>query len=136
MAFLSQIILHPVFQSYGDSFSGAHLGQKMEVLGLLIPFITTVSATSLIALKIILVTHRSQRQRHYAKVIEILVESAAMVSIVILGTAILALMATISPFDLSTTRGKVCWQLYNYLLFVQLPITVSKVCCSDSGCIY
>lgn len=109
------------------------LGELIQALGLLSSFITTVFATSLIAFKIIRVTRQSHRQHHYRRVIEILVQSAAIVSIVMLGLVILSLMAFVSPFDVSTASGRFCYQLYTYLVFAQNPILVSNLSLSGYG---
>lgn len=99
----------------------------MQALAELGSFTTTVSATLRIALKIILVTHRSHRHFRYTRIIEILIQSAAIVSILLLGLGILKLIDFMHPLGLSTTGGRVFYQVYNYLRFTQPPITVSKL---------
>lgn len=100
----------------------------MLALGVLSTFITTISATFLMALKIILVTHQSRRQHQYSRIIEIIVQSAAIVSVGTLCLAILSLIDFISPFEPDTSLGEICHQLYAYLVFVELPIAVSCLC--------
>lgn len=128
---LSNIILCPGFIGYADLFPNAPLDQLIQALGVISSFITTVSTTFLIALKITLVTRQSRRLHHYTKIIEILVQSAAMLSILLLVLAILILVDFVNPFDITTTTGMFCYQLNNYLLYTQLPIEVSNICCSD-----
>lgn len=93
-------------------------------LALLFSATTTVSATSLIALKIVLVTRRSRMQHSYAKIVEILIESAALVSIVLLGVAILELISYVSPYKLGTTSGRHLFQMLQYLSSLYTPVTV------------
>ncbi|KAF5313766.1 hypothetical protein D9619_013679 [Psilocybe cf. subviscida] len=66
-------------------------------LGILFSAATTVLATSMIALKIILVTRESRSQYSYTKVIEILVQSAALQSAVLLVNGIIVFMAYVDP---------------------------------------
>lgn len=62
---------------------------------------TTVSATSMIALKIILVTRESHARYSYAKVIEILVQSAALESLVMIVNCI----ADIAQYALAASNS-------------------------------
>lgn len=93
-------------------------------LATLSTFITTVSATSLVVLKITLVARQSQMRHSYTKIIEIIIESAGLVSIVLLGMSILDLLSYVHPFDPSTTLGTALNQTYAYLSYCQAPITV------------
>ncbi|KAF5317745.1 hypothetical protein D9619_012549 [Psilocybe cf. subviscida] len=85
---------------------------------------TTASATSLIALKIIRTTRESQMHYSYTRIVQILVESAALVSIVGLGVGSLQLVTYIQPYDMSTSSGRLLYQLLQYLAAVQTPIMV------------
>lgn len=108
-----------------------NIGSLIEALGILCSFITTLSATSLIALKIVLVTRQSHMRHSYSKIIEILVQSAAIVSIVLFGMAVLILVSRTHPWNLNTTSGRFFFQLGEYLIFVQLPVSVRI-----PGCFY
>lgn len=98
--------------------------ELLEFLATLSTFITTVSSTFLVALKIILVTRKSPMRNSYAKIIEIVIESAAIVSIVFLGPVILALSKYPHPFSLRTPSGRATYQTFLYLTFIQAPIMV------------
>lgn len=110
--------------------------QLIQALITLPSFITTVSATFLIALKIILATCQSHRGYHYTRIIEILVQSSAIVCLVEAALAIICLVNFVQPFDLGTTSGKFGWQLYNLLLYAQTPILVSTMSAASimTGC--
>ncbi|KAF5309188.1 hypothetical protein D9619_012839 [Psilocybe cf. subviscida] len=83
--------------------------------------ITTVSATSLIALKIVLVTKQNRMRRSYAKAVRILVQSAAIVSIVQLGMTVLQLISFFHSYNVHTSTGKFCSYMYDYLGYMQGP---------------
>ncbi|KAF5313745.1 hypothetical protein D9619_013677 [Psilocybe cf. subviscida] len=70
-----------------------------EALGILLAAVTTLFATFMIALRIILVTRESRGYYSYTKVIEILVESAALQSAVLLFTGIINIVTYISPTE-------------------------------------
>lgn len=96
----------------------------LSALGLLSSFITTVTSTSLIALKIILITRQNHMRYSYGKIIEILIQSAALVSIVLLPSSILELVDYVRPYRLDTTTGRVLYQMWMYLGYIQGPVTV------------
>lgn len=68
-------------------------------MGVLLSAATTVFATLLIALRIILVTRESRCFYSYTKVIEILVESAAVQSAVLLVAGVINVMVAERPTD-------------------------------------
>lgn len=89
--------------------------------------ITTVIATFLIALKIILVTRRSRMQHSYTKVLDILIQSAALEAVVLLGITTLSLVGLVHPFIITTTSGRSFYSMYEYLVFMQCPVTVRSL---------
>jgi hypothetical protein len=86
-------------------------------------FMTTISASSLIALKILLVTRQSHSPYSYAKTIEVIIESAALVSVVFLLVAIFNVVSYVHPLDIGTASGRVLFQTSVYLLYLQVPFT-------------
>lgn len=101
-----------------------------NALAFLSSFITTISATSLIALKIVLVTRQSHQNYSYAKIIEILTQSAALVSIFLFVSSVVELLDYMHPFTLSTARGRFFIQVIGYLTYIQAPVTVCiSQCC-------
>ncbi|KAF5310294.1 hypothetical protein D9619_010139 [Psilocybe cf. subviscida] len=106
----------------GDAFLVLdHFSLLIGPLGVLSSFVTTISATFLIALKIILVTRYSRTQYLYAKILEILVESAALVSIVALGITVTELLAYAHPYQLDSTTGRLSYYLRQYFSSLQGP---------------
>lgn len=91
--------------------------------------LTTVTATLLIALKIVIVTRKSSMHHSYAKVIEIIVESGALVSTIMLAEALLELVSFLQPFDLATKSGQILVQLAEYVSSFQTWIVV---CCTPA----
>ncbi|KAF5316050.1 hypothetical protein D9619_006907 [Psilocybe cf. subviscida] len=61
-----------------------HLQNILSSLSSLFSVITTLSTTFLIALKIVLTTRRSRMRQFYTKIIEILVQSAGLVTFIVL----------------------------------------------------
>lgn len=96
----------------------------MNSLATLSTLVTTVSATFLIALKIVLVTQRSHMHHSYAKILEIVIESAALLSIVLLCITVVELASYVHPFDVSTSYGMALDHMAVYLLYCQGPTTV------------
>lgn len=101
-----------------------HIQTLTSAISCLASFITVSSATSLIVLKIVLVTRRSKMGRSYTKICEILIESAALVSIWYLGIAILQIASHVHPFVISTSFGRLLYRMYVYLDNSRGPITV------------
>ncbi|KAF5321952.1 hypothetical protein D9619_000015 [Psilocybe cf. subviscida] len=95
-----------------------------ETFGMLCSLITTGSSTFLIALKIVLVTRRSHMQHTYGKILEILIQSAALVSTVLLIMAILQIYSYVHAFKPSTASGRSLIQMSIYLACLQTPVTV------------
>ncbi|KAF5311104.1 hypothetical protein D9619_007632 [Psilocybe cf. subviscida] len=93
-----------------------------NLLVTLFSFIITVSATCLVILKIVLITRRSHMRHSYAKIIEILVQSAALVSIVVVGSAIPEAYNIIQPFALGTTTGNVLYRMDQYTSYILCPV--------------
>lgn len=120
-------ILYPGCTLYGYVFPNKPQSLLMLALGVLSSSITIISATLLITLKITLATRQVYKHQFYNMIIKILVQSAAIVSILLLGLGILTLVAFIHHFDLSTTSGRFSYQARNYFLFAQTPISVSNV---------
>lgn len=87
---------------------------------------TTVTATFFLVLKIVLVTRKSRMQHSYTKAMKIIVESGALVSMLMLAEALLQLASFVHTFDLSTSSGKVLTQLLVYTTSIHTPIIV---CC-------
>lgn len=79
--------------SFAPAPASIPIGNILNSLGIFCSVTTTVSATSLIACKIVLVTRRSRMVYSYNKILEILVQSAALVSIFLSAIAILQLFA-------------------------------------------
>lgn len=129
MSPLADIVLYAGFRAFADFklFPVGLLGELIQSLTTLFSFITTVSATSLIALKIIVVTRQTHRRHHYTKIINIIVQSAVILSVVLLGIAILSLIDYARPFDIGTASGKFCYQLESYLAYTQGPVTVRNI---------
>ncbi|KAF5309194.1 hypothetical protein D9619_012831 [Psilocybe cf. subviscida] len=96
-------------------FLDERISVLLNSLTMLCSLLTTLSSTFLIALKIVLVTRQSPTHHTYAKIVEILTESAAIVSIFMLGTTVLDLILYVHPFDMSTRGGMFCYQLQVYL---------------------
>lgn len=109
---------------YTHFFPNMRLSQLIQTVAALISFITILSATFLIALKIILITQRSHMHYSYTKTVEIIIQSAAIVSIVLLGISILSLLDFIHIFSISTSGGKFAYQLGIYLVAAELSIAV------------
>lgn len=86
--------------------------------------VTSLLATSLAALRIIVVTRQSPMRRSYFRVVEILFESAALVCIVFLAIAIIDLIDYIHPFNLRTIGERVLFEVSWHLWISQGPITV------------
>lgn len=91
--------------------------------------ITTITATSLIILKIALVTRETRMHHSYSKVIKIIVESGALVSTFMLALAILQLISFIHSFKLNTISGRVFTELTVYASAIQGPILVCFFAC-------
>lgn len=96
----------------------------MNALGILSSFLTTMSATLFIGLKIFLVTRQSHMRRTYARIVIILVESAALVSVIGLLTTILIFQGYVHPSKLYTTSGGEIFQLAYYLGALVNPVMV------------
>ncbi|KAF5328113.1 hypothetical protein D9619_013638 [Psilocybe cf. subviscida] len=92
-------------------------------LGLFSSSITTVSTTTLIALKIIIVTRRSRMRYSYEKIREILVESAAIVLIGTLGLTIVDMVLYVHPVHLDTISGRFAYGAGEYINYLQSPTT-------------
>ncbi|KAF5309520.1 hypothetical protein D9619_012486 [Psilocybe cf. subviscida] len=71
--------------------------------------VTTLLATFLLVLKIVFVTRKSRMQHSYTKILQILIESAALVSFVMLSTSTLALISDVHPFALKTKIGTILY---------------------------
>lgn len=123
--------MYPGLQICTNVFIMTPAAGLIQALSMLLSFTTTALATSLIALKIYLATRQTQRYYCYTKIIEILVQSAAILSIIQLGLAILSLMDFVQQFDLTTTRGNAGYQLIEYLVNIQGPISVSNFGSAD-----
>lgn len=87
--------------------------------------LTIVAATCLIALKIMCVTRQNRTHYSYTKIVNILVESAALVSIIAILVAILELLAYLRPYNVDTTTGRFFYELSQYIFALQTPILVS-----------
>lgn len=87
--------------------------------------VTTLAATFLISLRITLTTRQARMQHTYAKIVEILVESAALISIFVLFAGGLNLANTVHPFVIGTTQGSVLYEVLTYLSAIQSPMMVS-----------
>jgi hypothetical protein len=96
-------------------------------LQLLLSAVTTLSATFLIGLKIFLVTRRSPMRRSYKKVMEILIHSAALVSVSLVIGSILDLMSMHIPNNLQTTGDIIRYELDTYFDIIQTPLLVSNL---------
>lgn len=85
---------------------------------------TTASATFFIVLKIFLVTRRSRMHHSYTQIIVIIVESGALVSVLMLAAAFLQLISFVHPLDLESTSGKILFQATEYVSALKTPIIV------------
>ncbi|KAF5329247.1 hypothetical protein D9619_009241 [Psilocybe cf. subviscida] len=107
--------------------SVSHAGGLTDTLSIgisdILSSITTMSATTLITLRIIMVTRRSPIRSSYRQIIEILLESAAIYSIVLLTHGILLIVDFIHPFDIRSPSGVAMWELSMYINFIQPPVT-------------
>lgn len=99
-------------------------GELISSLSMISSVLTTVSATCLITLKIVVVTRRSHMRHSYDKIVEILVESAALVAVVALAVAIMDLVSFVHPDRVSTESGRLFYVLSEILGLVQTPIVV------------
>lgn len=99
-------------------------------LQLLFSAIITMSATSLIGLKIFLVTRQSHMRRSYLRVMEILVQSAVLVSIILWINCIFGLVSLKHPVHLGTSGDTVFYELGSYLNIIQPPLIVGFTCSS------
>ncbi|KAF5317952.1 hypothetical protein D9619_012050 [Psilocybe cf. subviscida] len=97
-------------------------GVLLSGLSTLTSVLTTLAATCLISWRIALVTRRSNMLHSYTKIIEILIESAALITIVNVVQAILQLISVTHPISLTNTSGVVIFELYQYLSFIQGPV--------------
>jgi hypothetical protein len=104
--------------------SSPHIAILISFLSTAFAVITTASATFLIALKIVLVTRRSYMQHSYTRIIRILIESAALLSISGLILAILDLVSYFNPYKLNTQTGRFLFQIFVCITYTQAPITV------------
>lgn len=122
-AFICIGILYTGLIIRSDVFLGGHDGALTASLDQISSCVTTVLATSLIALKIILTTRQSQMRHSYSKIIATVVEAATPVSILLLALTVLALVGYAHPYKLNTTRGSFFFQMFQYLLLMQGPVT-------------
>ena len=102
-----------------------NIGSLLDSAMLISSSVTTLAATFLISLRIILTTRHARMHHTYAKIVEILVESAALVSIFVLFAGGLNLANSVHPFDLETAAGKVLYEVLTYLSAIQSPMMVS-----------
>lgn len=107
-----------------DVFRSIPRGVLLDSLSSILIVTTLVATTSLIALKIVLVTRQSPVRRSYARIVDVLIHSAALVSIVDLSITILQLVDYVDTFKLSTTRGIRLYQVTTYLTYMSAPLTV------------
>lgn len=101
------------------------LGALADSIAKLASAMTTVIATFFIVLKIALVTRNSPTPRSYAKIIGIIVESGAIVSVLMIFLAVLQMVFFFHPLQVATTGGKFFLGMWEYLSSFQLPIIVS-----------
>ncbi|KAF5309491.1 hypothetical protein D9619_012494 [Psilocybe cf. subviscida] len=99
-----------------------HITSLLASLSSLCSAFITLLATSLIALKIVLVTRNSRIRHSYAKTIEIIVESAALVSFITLVMGILELISYVHPYDLGTTSGLLVYRALVIVGRIQNPV--------------
>lgn len=102
----------------------APLPSPLLSLSSLLSAVTTLSATFLIALKIVLITRTNRMQHSYSKIIEILIQSAGLVSFVMLSASTLGLISNVHPFDVETKMGAVLYQVALYISRLQAPVAV------------
>ena len=88
---------------------------------------TTASATFFIVLKIVLVTRKSRMHHSYTQIIVIIVESGALVSVLMLAAAFLQLISFVHPLDLESTSGKILFQVGEYVSALKTSIIVRCV---------
>lgn len=69
----------------------------------------------------------------YAKIVEILVQSAALESTVLLGITILELNSYLHPYDMSNTRGRIFYQMLVYFDCLQAPTAVRVFHCFSNA---
>lgn len=98
----------------------------LQAMGTLTSFLTTVSTTALIALKIVLVTRRSHMHHSYSKVLEILIESSALASIVTFSGAVLLLLSVVHPFRVYKSSGRLLLQVSGLFDCLLIPAVVCK----------
>lgn len=115
--------------AYGPQNFSLLLNSLSEIFSLL----TTLFATCFIALKIVLVTRQRRMSYSYAKIVEILVESAALLTFFLLGLAILGLVNSKHHFHLNTTIGRVSYELAVCLSYVVGPVIVRISHCFASS---
>ncbi|KAF5321955.1 hypothetical protein D9619_000016 [Psilocybe cf. subviscida] len=116
------LITTAVIMLCDDFLNNVNLIAPFTTLVAFFSFMTTVSATSLIAWKIASLTRESHIRHSYTKVLQILVESAALVSVVLSGVFILSLIDAVHIFNLGTMRGKVMLQMASYFGYMQGPV--------------
>lgn len=104
----------------------SHTRYSVRGLPTIISAICTLSGTLLIVVKIVLVTRQSRIRHSYGRVIEILVESAALVSTILLVQGILAVVTYFHTFRLSTRDGMFGYQLAKYLDEIQTTVVVRR----------
>lgn len=63
-------------------------------------------------------------QHSYTRIVVILVESAALVSVGALGVSILEVIGYVHPYNLNTQAGRFFSQMLRYLMYVQGPLIV------------
>lgn len=124
---LSDCVLYSALLVSANLFQNAPLGELIQALCALSACITSTFATFLIVLKITLVTRQNQRRHHYSRIIEILLQSAGIESLCTLALAILSLIAFAHPLNLSTTSGRLCYQLLNYLTIIRFQFVVRNL---------
>lgn len=94
-------------------------------LGRLFSAVTTIFATGLIALKIILVTRRNRTLYSYKRVIEILVQSAALQSIVLMAGSIIDFLFYIPNISPDSREGHIFVMLQAFATVFRVEVTVS-----------
>lgn len=85
---------------------------------------TTISATALITYRIIHITRQSPERRSYYRIIEVIIESAFLVSLIQLIQTIVDLISVAHEAILSTKRGEIIYWLSGYLGYLLQPATV------------
>lgn len=101
-----------------------HLQNILSSLSSLFSVITTLSTTFLIALKIVLTTRRSRMRQFYTKIIEILVQSAGLVTFIVLSVISLQLASYLHPFDMDTKFGTVLYEVSIIISRLEGPVIV------------